>query len=377
MTHRFGVEEAPRAYGLLTDDGDTHPLGIVLSYPSATSESAAAPAPSVTTSSRRPAASSVPLAKGQSVVVGFIGAGSFASSTLLPILKKHKDVRLRTVVTTQGVTALQAQRRFGFDRIGTDPDLVFADPDVHLVFIATRHDSHADLVMRALQAGKHVFVEKPLALNETDLAAVEAAAAVAPGMLLVGFNRRYSPDAQALRAAFADASPLMMTYRVNAGALPTAHWLNDPLVGGGRLIGEGCHFIDLMSFLAGDSELVLAEIRSAGGARNPVEDFTVELEFSDGSVGSLHYTARGASQFGKEYLEIHGGGKSAYLQDFRDGRLYSATSCVRLPGKGKGHVEQFTSILQSLREGGRSPIPLRVFLSITRATLMRREGMRT
>src|SRR2546426_563240 len=256
VTHRFGIEEAPRAYAMLTDDREAHPLGIVLSYPSAPGESTVAPAPPAAPSLNLRARSTPPLAKGQSIVVGFIGAGSFARSTLLPILKKHRDVRLRTVVTTQGVTALPAQRRFGFDRIGTDPDLVFTDPDVHLVFIATRHDSHADLVVRALESGKNVFVEKPLAINEEQLARVERAASTAPGILMVGFNRRYSPHARALRGAFAGRGPLMMTYRVNAGPLPPGHWLNDPQVGGGRIIGEPCHFIDLMSFLTDDVGIV-------------------------------------------------------------------------------------------------------------------------
>src|SRR3989454_4447932 len=253
VSHRFGIEEAPRAYAMLTDDPGSHPLGIVLSYPSAAPPSAAStPSPSA----RTPPRPAVPLAKGQAIVIGFLGAGSFARSTLLPILRKRKDVRLRTVVTTQGVTALQAQRQFGFDRIGTDPGLVFDDPDVHLVFIATRHDSHADLVARALEAGKHVFVEKPLAINEEQLARVERAASTAPGILMVCFNRRYSPHARPVRDAFAGRGPLMMTYRVNAGPLPPGHWLNDPQVGGGRIIGEPCHFIDLMSFLTDDVGIV-------------------------------------------------------------------------------------------------------------------------
>jgi len=368
VTHRFGVEEAPRAYAMLADDAGAHPLGIVLSYPSATSESVAASAPSVTTSPRRPAASSVPLAKGQPIVVGFIGAGSFARSTLLPILKKRRDVRLRTVVTTQGVTALQAQRRFGFDRIGTDADLVFSDPDVHLVFIATRHDSHADLVARALEAGKHVFVEKPLAINEEQLARVERAAVTAPGILMVGFNRRYSPHARAIREAFANREPLMMTYRVNAGPLPAGHWLNDPEVGGGRIIGEACHFIDLMSYLTGDAGIVSVEGHDRGVANRSPEDVCATLSFADRSFGQLLYTARGSSGLPKERLEVHGGGATAVLDDFRSATIHIGKRTIQIRGAGKGHAEELGDLLHVTTCGGRAPQSLRVLASVMRGT---------
>src|SRR5207249_2203731 len=256
-----------------------------LSYPSATPPSVVEPVPTSSPSTRTPPRSTVPLAKAQAIVIGFVGAGSFARSTLLPILRKRKDVRLRTVVTTQGVTALQAQRQFGFDRIGTDPDLVFDDPDVHLVFIATRHDSHADLVARALEAGKHVFVEKPLAINEEQLVRIERAASTAPGILMVGFNRRYSPHARAIREAFADRGPLMMTYRVNAGPLPPGHWLNDPQVGGGRIIGEACHFVDLMLYLTGNSAINSVDAPRASAGSGPAENLSAIVTFADGSVG--------------------------------------------------------------------------------------------
>src|SRR5207245_280375 len=287
-----------RAYDLLANDREAHPLGIVISYPSSAAPEPSK-APAAPAEATRPRAQA-PLAKGQELVVGFIGAGSFARSTLLPILRKQKAVRLETVVTTRGVTALQAQRRFGFDRIGTDPDLIFSDPDVHLVFIATRHDSHADLVGRALEAGKHVFVEKPLAINEEQLVRVEAAAARAPGFLMVGFNRRYSPHARALRDAFAGRGPLMMTYRVNAGPLPPSHWLNDPEVGGGRIIGEACHFIDLMSFLVADAPVESIQVQHLASDDRPTENLSAILRFGDGSVGHLLYTAGGSTRAGKE-----------------------------------------------------------------------------
>ena len=256
-------------------------------------------------------------------------------------------------MTTQGVTALQAQRRFGFDRIGTDPDVVFTDPDVHLVFIATRHDSHADLVVRALEAGKHVFVEKPLAINEEQLARVERAASTAPGILMVGFNRRYSPHARALREAFAGRGPLMMTYRVNAGPLPPGHWLNDPQVGGGRIIGEACHFIDLMSFLTGDAGVL--SVVGHGLGSGSAENFGVTLNFADGSVGQLLYTARGSPSLSKERLEVHGGGASAVMDDFRSTLINIGRRTTRIRGARKGHVEGLAACLDAVRCGGPAP----------------------
>jgi polar amino acid transport system substrate-binding protein len=308
------------------------------------------------------------LAPGQAVEIGFIGAGSFARGTLLPIIKGMKGVHLRRVATAHGLTALDAQKRFGFESIGTDADEVLHDPAIHLVFIVTRHDQHADLVVRALRAGKHVFVEKPLALNEKELAMVEAVAATAPGMLMVGFNRRFSPHARALRSSFVHAGPLMMTYRVNAGPLAPGHWLNDPAVGGGRLVGEACHFIDLMSFLTGDAEITQAQVRRTNADCARSEDFIVDITFSDGSVGALLYTAHGSSRLGKEYLEVHGAGLSANVDDFRRGIIHTKGARLRLRGSGKGHAEQLMSVLRHLEGGGPIPIPLRVLTSVTRTT---------
>src|SRR2546422_2452135 len=356
VSHRFGIEEAARAYAMLTDDPGAHPLGIVLSYPSAAPPSVVESVYTPSPSTRTPPRSTVPLAKGQAIVIGFVGAGSFARSTLLPILRKRKDVRLRTVVTTQGVTALQAQRQFGFDRIGTDPNLVFDDPDVHLVFIATRHDSHADLVVRALEAGKHVFVEKPLAINEEQLARVERVASSAPGILMVGFNRRYSPPALAIREAFKDRGPLMMTYRVNAGTLPPGHWLNDPQVGGGRIIGEACHFIDLMSFLTGDAQIQSAHYHYRGRTETPAEDVSGVLCFADGSFGHLLYTSGGASGLQKERLEVHGGGATGVIEDFRFSAIYVHSKSLRKHRRSKGHSEEIMVLLEALRTEDRSGI---------------------
>ncbi len=218
-------------------------------------------------------------------------------------------------------------------------------------------------------------MEKPLALNETELALVEAAAAVAPGMLMVGFNRRFSPHAQALRAAFAHAGALMMSYRVNAGTLPTGHWLNDPLIGGGRIVGEACHFIDLMSFLTGDVGIVSAQTRGVATRHETLEEFSATLEFADGSVGQLFYTTRGSSRTSKELLEVHAGGISARLEDFQSCTLYGMQHERRVKGRGKGHSEEIAAFVRAAREGGPSPIAAPVLMAVTRGTLRIKQAL--
>jgi len=351
VTHRVTIDEAPHAYDLLAGDSGPRPLGVVIAYPGSPGGDSLR-AGTVASPARQSAPGAVtaavrPLAAGEPVEIGFIGAGSFARSTLLPIFRKRRDVRLRTVVTAHGLTALQAQKAFGFQAIDTDPEAVLADPRIHLVCIATRHDSHADLAVRALRAGKHVFVEKPLALNEEQLARVEEAAATSPGFLMVGFNRRQSPHARALREAFRERGPLMMTYRVNAGPLPPGHWLNEPAIGGGRIIGEACHFIDLMSYLTGDATIVSVDARALGKHTGPIEDVAATLTFGDGSVGQLLYTQSGSPRFAKERLEVHGAGASGVIEDFRSGVIAAAGRRVRLRGTGKGHEEEIDSAIRA------------------------------
>jgi predicted dehydrogenase len=302
------------------------------------------------------------------VGVGFVGAGAFARGVLLPAFARRGDVALTRVATAHGLTAYDAQRKFGFSAIGTDAAEVLGDPAVQLVCIATRHDGHAALVSQALAAGKHVFVEKPLALDETQLAGVEAALATAPGLLLVGFNRRFAPMARAVRTAVAGRGPLAMLCRVNAGALPAGHWLNDPAVGGGRAIGEGCHFVDLMSFMTGDAPIASVRARTLGRPREVAEDFAIELSFEDGSVGQILYTARGAAGLGKERMEVHAGGVSAVIDDFRKGTIWRGGRRTDAGPAGKGHAEEIAALIDAVRAGGPAPIPAERLLAVTRAT---------
>jgi predicted dehydrogenase len=272
------------------------------------------------------------------------------------------------VVTAHGLTAEDARARFGFQEIGTDPEEVFGDSAIALVCIATRHDSHAALTAAALRAGKHVFVEKPLALTEMQLREVEQALAASSGLVMVGFNRRFAPMARAVRGAFAGRGPRTIVCRVNAGALPPGHWTLDPEIGGGRIIGEGCHFLDLASYLAEDARIEAVDARGIGPRRTRLEDAAIQIAFADGSVGQIVYVAGGAGSLGKERVEVHGGGLSAVIDDWREGTLHRGPKRARLGAAGKGHAEEIEALLAAVRAGGPSPIAPDTLLAVTRAT---------
>lgn len=357
ITHRYDLDDAIGGYDALMESTGRRPLGMVLSYPERPAESEGAieaPTPKRGTDDR--------------VGTAFIGAGAFAKSVLLPRFRAESDARLVRVATARGLSAHDAQRKFGFEAIGTDAEAVFADPAVDLVCIATRHDLHGELVVRALDAGKHVFVEKPLALTDDELEAIERAERNSPGLVLVGFNRRFAPMAVAVREALASRGPKLMTCRVNAGPLPTSHWLNDPRVGGGRMIGEGCHFVDLLSALAGDPELVDVHTMPSPVGRGTTQDFGVQLRFADGSVGQLLYAACGDPSLGKERIEVHAGGASAVIEDWQACTIRRGGRVTKVRGSGKGHAEEVRALLDAVRSGGPSPIPIEVAARVTRAT---------
>jgi polar amino acid transport system substrate-binding protein len=365
VTHRYAIDEAPRAYDDLVAGNGARPLGIVIRYDDAPVD---APAPAAAAPARIRAESG-------EIGVAFVGAGAFARGTLLPLLKNRPGVALERVVTAHGLTAFDAQRKFGFREVGTDVAEVWRDPRVKLVFVATRHDTHAALVEAALSAGKHVFVEKPLALKETELVRIERAAATAPGTLLVGFNRRFAPMTVALRRALSERGPLTMTCRVNAGALPPGHWLNDPASGGGRIIGEGCHFVDLLTYLAGDAPITSVHALPAGRPRGLAEDVAIQLGFEDGSVGQILYTAKGDPSLGKERIEAHAGGASGVIDDFRTGTVRRGGKSQALSPAGKGHREEIEALLAAVRGEGPAPIALQTLVAVTRATFRVHEAI--
>ncbi|MFN0073162.1 MAG: bi-domain-containing oxidoreductase [Chloroflexota bacterium] len=363
VTHRFRIEDATDAYEVLSGKRPEPSLAILLEYPREPLVERRVTVASVKTS-----------APPGAVGIGFIGAGNFSRAVLFPALKAIADVELVGVASNTGLSARSAAQQFGFRTATSDYHELLADERVTAVVIATRHDLHARMAVEALDAGKSVFLEKPLALNLEELRSVLAAEARSPGLLMLGFNRRFAPSVQRFREFFGRrASPLTLEYRVNAGPLPRNHWLNDPNQGGGRMIGEVCHFVDLVSYLAGASlERVYAE--PLGGERGPsVQSALISLRYSDGSLGSIIYAAEGDRTFAKERIEVIGAGAVAILDDFRSWQISRGGKRQRAGGgllgsQDKGHAAGLASFVRAVRQGGPCPIPIHESALTTLAT---------
>ena len=368
-THRFPVEEATKAYDTIIGKNEVSSIGVLLQYPNGTEASHRVAVPAAGNGD----------AAHDGVVVGFVGAGNFATAHLLPALQKE-GARLQSVVTSTGVSAKNAAHRFGFAHAGTDANAVFGDASTNLVFIATRHDSHARLVQRALEHDKAVFVEKPLAVTIEQLEAIESCVVdKTRARIMVGFNRRFSEPIIALRDQMVGKGPLSLLYRVNAGALPANHWLFQPEQGG-RIIGEACHFVDVLQFITG-SEPIRVQAETLGGASeglNLRDNVSFNIAFADGSIGTVAYYVGGASAIGKEYLEVHGAGTSALMSDFRSVVLAHGSTQKRLRFAGdKGHHAEVAATLRAVRDGTPMPIALDSLILTTRVTLAVRESLAT
>lgn len=319
ITHRFPIDQALDAYDLILKNREPY-IGVVLTYPEREGES-----PEKTAASRqvflRPAAGGD--ATPSRRAVGLIGGGMFTKNILLPALKKVKGVHLEGVATTTGVTAQHLAKKFGFAYATTDYQKILNDPAVGSVIITTRHNLHATMVLAALAAGKHVFVEKPLCLTEEELERI-ISSYDGSRLLMVGFNRRFAPLAQKVKAALAGrTTPLVMTYRVNAGFIPADHWVHDPEVGGGRLLGEVCHFVDFCHFMSDSPAETVSVVSISGptGKYRPDDNLVVTLAFKDGSVATILYTSKGSKSFSRERFEVFGEDAAAVIEDFRRGQV--------------------------------------------------------
>lgn len=366
VTHVFEIEQAEKAYDIVTGKIPERHLGILLKY----SE----------TPEMHPVRTAVrpDLGERAKSSIGFIGAGSFAQKFLIPFARRGGE--LVSVVTSRGITAKSVGEKFRFGSHSTDVRAVLADPAVNTVFIATRHDTHSTFAGAALEAGKNVFVEKPLAIHEDELAEVlEVAALRGDCRFMVGYNRRFSPLAAHAREIFQHVSgPLLMNYRINAGFLPREHWTQTEQ-GGGRILGEVCHFVDLMQFLTASAPVsVYAMSVSANNAQMPDQDnVVISLCFQNGSVGQIGYVACGDKLLNKERIEIFGGGQSFIIDDFRTGEHYAGGSRRTLKLPGKGHQEEVAAFLNAIQDGRPSPIPLDSLALTSAATFAILDSLRT
>ena len=358
VTERLAVDDAPTAYDSLAQ-GTGSALGVLLTYePTESSPSPASAAETATT------AVAVPRTVAPATAVGMVGAGSFAQRVLIPSLR-DAGFDLVTVASRTGLSATAARDRFGFARVDTVDDVI-SSADVNLVAVATRHASHAEFTERALRAGKHVFVEKPPAIATQELDELRAARADGRGSLTVGFNRRHAPLAARMRAHFSDRSePLEVIYRISAGPLSPDHWINQLDDGGGRLIAEGCHFVDFAIWLVGCLPSTVSCTMSPQRSQPlaAAQSFALTLAFDDGSLASVFYTAEGAGAVKKEYAEAHAGGRSAILSDFKRLTLFegSRANSIRSRRRDKGHAAQAVDLYRRITtQGGQpqSPDPL-------------------
>jgi predicted dehydrogenase len=376
ISHRFPLAQAMEGYELLTRT-DAPTLGILIEYPAPESGSTAAAR-----------AIELPGGAGRAAAVGrpriaFIGAGNHAGRTLIPAFVAS-GACLSDIVSSAGVSAAYYGRKFGFARASTDTESLLGSADVDAVVIATRHDSHADLTVRALQAGKHVFVEKPLALTLEELEAIARAweSSGSEGHrphVVVGFNRRFAPQAVRIKSLLAGVRvPKVLIATINAGSVPGNHWTRDRRVGGGRIVGEACHFVDLLRFLAGH-RLVDAEIRVLGGAATACDDSSaITLRFADGSVGTIHYLSNGNRGFPKERLEVFCAGRVLQLDNFRRLRGYGWPGFRKLNlwRQDKGQRALVAAFVNAVRHGGAPPIAFDELMEVSRTVIAIGEGIR-
>lgn len=371
ISHRFKLEHADQAYDIIS--GREASLGIVIEYPEKkTPCNVSLPASIIRYRENKPA--------GNAPNVAFIGAGNFATSILAPSFKKAGAV-LQSAVSQRGVSSYNVSQKFGFAEATTEFDLVFKDNKIDTVVIATRHNSHADLVVQALKHKKHVFVEKPLALNQSQLSKIEnevrKCSSENSPILMIGFNRRFSPLIQEMKPLLAKStSPKAMVITVNAEAVNSRHWTQDLKVGGGRIIGEACHFIDLLRYLSGHS---IESITTSAILYATADTATINLSFADGSIGTIHYFANGHKSVSKERLEIFWDDKIMQLDNFRMLKMHglSGRRSKRLWRQDKGHQTCVATFCNAIQSGDPPPIPLGEIFEVSRAAIKADELIRS
>jgi predicted dehydrogenase/threonine dehydrogenase-like Zn-dependent dehydrogenase len=372
ISHRYPIEDAPKAYELIASAAPS--LGVVLQYPFLQPLNGRGPERAVHVA---------PKARSSAVVLGFIGSGNYASGVLIPAFKAT-SARLKAVSSSNGISSTHAARKFGIELSTSDSLSILADSEISGVVVTTRHVSHADWVIASINAGKHVFVEKPLAMTVDEIEAIQTAydhrrQKGVPPIVAVGFNRRFAPHvvkiAQLLQST---RGPKSLVITVNAGAIPPTHWTQDSDIGGGRLIGEACHFIDLLRFLAGRSITCVQVVPLYEPTSPPVPDTcTISLSFSDGSIGTIHYFANGNKSIPKERLEIFVEGKTVQLDNFRKLCAYGwpGIRSMRLWRQDKGQKACADAFVRAIQTGV-APIPFDELVEVARVTIQASEAAR-
>ena len=369
ITHRFSIEKATQAYDVITGKKKEHFLGVLLTYPENVEKLESSKVVRFNVPTRRP--EFIEGFKPSTCKLGILGAGSFANAILIPAIKKAGDIELIGIASSGGLHAQHSGKKFGFQYATSSNEEIIYDPNINTVAILTRHDSHAELVVQALKAGKHVFVEKPLAIDNEQLIAVTKALTATNGQLLtVGFNRRFSPLAEQLSTFYRNRTePMHIHYRINAGYLPLNHWTHDPEIGGGRIIGEACHFVDFITFLVGESPISVSAHALPDNSKYRQDNVSMTFTFPDGSMGVVDYLANGDKSFPKERVEVFCAAKIAVLDDFVS--LQTIEDGKKKEEKGvqdKGWVNEWRVFAKSIRQGEEPPIPYEQLIGVTKST---------
>jgi predicted dehydrogenase/threonine dehydrogenase-like Zn-dependent dehydrogenase len=371
ITHRFPIEKASKAYELITGKTNESFLGVLITYaPDKESRKTRIPIEGEKTT---------PI---QNLVVGVLGAGNYANAVFLPTITSVGGCQLKTIVSATGTSAAFSARKFHFQFASSSEADILDDRAINTVVILSRHDQHARQTINALRSNKNVYCEKPLAITEKELNNVEKELVQkSHPLLMVGFNRRFSPFGIELKKFLMDRNePLYAHYRINAGALPLSHWQHDLQTGGGRIVGEGCHFIDFITILVGEPPVsILSQALPDQGKFNH-DNVLITCRFRDGSIGSIAYLANGEKSFPKEYLEVFCGGKIGILDDFKSLTLAVGGKLTTLHSglsQDKGHRGAWQAFLEAIHKGNQPPIPYEQIIGVSKAAIAARESLNT
>lgn len=371
ISHRFSIDDAPKAYQLIRGKTPERSLGVLLHYPGAISK--------IKTGKVYIYPQEKVGLPDKNLRLGVLGAGNYATAVFLPMVKRSGKVVMTGIASASGSSAQHAAKKFGYHFASAREEDILTDKGINLIAILTQHDLHAHQVVAALKNGKHVYCEKPLALNEKELKTIAGVLdKKGSPRLMVGFNRRFAPLAVEMKTFLENRhEPLMASYRVNAGFLPANHWLHDPKKGGGRILGEGCHFIDFITFLTGSlPESVTCQVLPDNGIYR-ADNTLITLTYPDGSIGIITYLANGDRSVAKEEIELFCEGKIAKLHDFRMLELFSNGSrkVIRSQNQDKGHKDAWKCFLNSIENGGNLPIPYREIWGVHQATFAALESI--
>ena len=365
ITHIFSFDEAIKAYQLLEGKTKEKYLGIVLTYHKSKGKS-----PNIIQITEK-------IPKESKIGIGLIGAGNFTRSIILPTLKKIKEIRLVGVATSTGISSYTVGKKYRIEYITTEEKEIWKNPQIHAVIIATRHNDHKDKVLKAIENKKHCFIEKPLAIKEEELEEIREKY-TGERILQVGFNRRFSPFIKKIKEEVKN-KPISILYRIYAGVIPLDHWIQDPDIGGGRIVGEVCHFVDLCSYLAGSLvKSVYASVVKKSSKHIPDEDnVNILLEFANGSTASIHYFAYGDKALSKEYIEVFGENIAFQLQNFKELLIYKngKKKKIKKISQEKGFLEELQAFIEGIQKG-KNPIPFESLYNTTKTTFKILESIR-